>query len=132
MLTHVLNRLVEKEDPEFKQGHDYLVSQNAGKMDVAHFNVMLKSCDNSEEMRKLIDTEMKDAGVRPSVATFTMLARQLMVEGDAKAAHNVVYNEMPVEDVSPNRQVWNVLNMSSAALGSMRVANLLGLLGQGS
>ena len=135
MRTHVLNQLMVKEGPEFEKGRDHLMSQiskDKTKVDVTHFNIMLKACDSSEEMRMLIGTTMKDAGVKPSVATYGMLVRQLMVEGDAPAARAVVYEEMPAAGVAPNRRVRDILDMSSNDLGRLRMANLMSWLEEGS
>ena len=44
--------------------------KDTGKADVVHFNVMLLACEGSAEMRRVIETEMPAAGLKPDVAEF--------------------------------------------------------------
>ena len=37
--------------------------------DAHHFNLMLKLCTSSDEMRKVIDVAMLEAGVKPDAVT---------------------------------------------------------------
>ena len=54
------------------------------------FNVMLKTCMSSNEMREVIDVAMPKAGVKPDVVTYNTLIGMLRMEGDDDAAKNVV------------------------------------------
>ena len=60
--------------------------KNNGTADVSNFNIMLKACADSSEMRHVIGTEMPAARVEPTVVTFNTLVGQLMFEGDAAGA----------------------------------------------
>ena len=72
-----------------------------GTANVWHFNIMLRACEDSAEMRHVIGTEMPAARVEPNIDTFIQLASQLMIEGDAAGAHRVVEEEMPAAGVRP-------------------------------
>ena len=53
-----------------------------GVVNLHSFNVMLKSCKDSGEMREVIDVVMPKANVKPNVVTYTMLISTLRMEGD--------------------------------------------------
>ena len=50
---------------------------NCGEADVYQFNVMLKACEHSQQLRKMIDITMRDAGVKPTLASYTTLFLQM-------------------------------------------------------
>ena len=75
-----------------------------GTANVVHFNIMLRACEDSAEMRHVIGTEMPAGRVEPDVVTFNTLVRQLMIEGDAAGARRVVEEEMPAAGVQPDGQ----------------------------
>ena len=60
--------------------------KDTGKANVVHFTVMLRACEGSAEMRRVIETEMPAAGLKPNVVTFTTLVTELMLEGDLAGA----------------------------------------------
>ena len=67
-----------------------------------HFNVMLQACEGSGEKRRVIETEMPAAGLKPNVVTFNTLVNQLMFEGDLAGARRVIEKEMPAAGVEPD------------------------------
>ena len=86
-----------------------------GKANLVHFTVMLLACEGSAEMRRVIETEMPAAGLKPDVATFNTLVTKLMSEGDMAGALRVVEDDMPAAGVEPDDQTLkavNNLNMS--------------------
>ena len=74
-----------------------------GVADAHHFNLMLKLCTSSDEIRKVIDVAMLKAGVKPNVVTYNTLIDMLRVEGDDDAAKNVV-EEMKKAKVQPDEK----------------------------
>ena len=60
-----------------------------------HFAQMMKWMTSSEDMRRFVEEEMPSAGVTPDAVCFTMLVDQLVLEGDASGAHDLVYRIMP-------------------------------------
>ena len=93
-----------------------------------HFNIMLRACEDSTEMRHVIGTEMPAARVEPNVVTFTTLVSRLMIEGDAAGARRVVEEEMPAAGVQPNDRTFKTLHMPKHKLGKMRTGELQRLL----
>ena len=94
----------------FKQGGDEATAAARSMMDkmvensvadAHHFSFMLKLCTSSDEMRKVIDVAMLEAGVKPDAVTYSTLINMLRVEGDDEAAKNVV-EEMRKAKVQPN------------------------------
>jgi pentatricopeptide repeat protein len=61
-----------------------------GVADVHQFGLMLKFCTSSDEIRKVIDVAMPEAGVKPNAVTYSTLIGMLRVEGDDDAAKKVV------------------------------------------
>ena len=53
-------------------------------------NKLLKECKSSDEMRRVIETGMPAAGLKPNVVTFNTLVRELIFEGDLAGARSVV------------------------------------------
>ena len=90
-----------------------------GTAHVAHFDIMLKACADSTEMRHVIGTEMPAARVEPNAGTFRQLVRRLMVEGDAAGARRVVEEEMQLYD-----RTLETLNTPEVKLGKMRTFEL--------
>lgn len=131
MRTQVLRDLMNRDGPEFEAGREYLTDRVKGidsKVDVTFFNVMVKACEDSAAMRKLIETTMKEAGVKPSMATFSLLARQLMIEGDLPGAQGVIYQEMPAADILPNKRARDILDLPSNDLTRLRASYIQKLL----
>ena len=83
-----------------------------GKADVMQFTTMLQACEDSSEMRRVIETEMPAAGLKPDLVTFTTLVRKLMFEGDLAGARRVVEEEMPAVGVKPNKRTLQTLKKS--------------------
>ena len=96
-----------------------------GVADAHHFNLMLKLCTSSDEIREVIDVAMLKAGVKPDVVTYNTLIGMLRVEGDDDAAKNVV-EEMKKAKVRPNERTKEILNYPARGkvLGKMRTAKL--------
>ena len=102
-----------------------------GTANVWHFNIMLRACEDSAEMRHVIGTEMPAARVEPDVVTFTTLIGRLMIEGDAAGARRVVEEEMPAAGVQPNDRTFDTFNRPEHILAKMRSAQLQRLLKMG-
>jgi hypothetical protein len=61
--------------------------QKSGQANVFHYSIAMSYlCSTSNEQRELI-SKMKTEGLVPDVVTFTTLIKQLLNEGDKKAAH---------------------------------------------
>ena len=100
-----------------------------GTANVVHFSIMLRTCEDSAEMRHVIGTEMPAARVEPNVFTFNTLVGQLMIEGDAAGARRVVQEEMPAAGVQPNSRIRKHLNRSNRhRLAELRTSQLHRLL----
>ena len=95
-----------------------------GKADVVQFTTMLQACEGSGEMRRVIETEMPAAGLKPNVVTFTTLVTKLMFEGDLAGALRVVEEEMPAAGVKPNDRTLKAINKSEYELSKMRTSSL--------
>ncbi len=96
------------------------------------FNVMLKFCTSSDEMREVIDIAMPEAGVKPNVVTYSTLIAMLRKEGDDEAAKKVV-EEMKKAKMQPNEKTKEILNYPARGkfLGKLRTAKLAWLFKQG-
>ena len=103
-----------------------------GVADVYQFNLMLKLCTSSDEIREVIDVAMPEAGVKPNVVTYNTLINMLRIEGDDDAAKKVV-EEMKKAKVQPNKITKEILNYPARGedLGKRRTAKLASLLKQG-
>jgi hypothetical protein len=88
-----------------------------GTAKVGHFNIMLRACEDSAEMRHVIGTEMPAAGVEPDIFTFNQLVSRLMVEDDAAGARRVVEEQMPAAGVKPDDRTLEALNLPEHILG---------------
>ena len=95
-----------------------------GKADVVHFNIMLLACEDSGEMRRVIETEMPAAGLKPDVFTFTTLVTKLMFEGDLAGARRVVEEEMPAAGVEPDDRTLKAVNNSEHEFAKMQASSL--------
>ena len=93
-----------------------------GDVHVRDCNIVLKMCENSEQVRHHINVTMPAAGVRPDVVTFTHLIRQLVVEGQKDAARTVYKRDMPAARVIPNRRTRATLAMSEYDVKRIRRA----------
>ena len=103
-----------------------------GVADAHLFSLMLKLCTSSDEIRKVIDVAMPEAGVKPDVVTYNTLISMLRIEGDDEAAKKVV-EEMKKAKVGPNEKTKEMLNYPARGevLSRMRTAKLASLLKQG-
>ena len=99
---------------------------NCGEADVYQFNVMLKACEHSQQLRKMIDITMRDAGVKPTLASYTTLIHQLMMEGRETEATLVVEQDMLPKGISPDEKVQRLLDSTSVDLRLMRNAARVG------
>ena len=79
------------------------------------FNLMLKFCKSSGEMREAIDVTMAKAKLKPNVVTYTTLVGWLRMEGDDAAAESVV-EEMKKAGVEPDERTLETLNRPSLGL----------------
>ena len=79
---------------------------------VVHFSVMLLACEGSAKMRRVIETEMPAAGLKPNVVTFTTLVTKLMTEKDLAGAQRVVEDDMPAAGMEPDDRTLSVLKKS--------------------
>ena len=59
-------------------------------VNVFHFTVLLKSCHDSNQMKELIHSTMKEANVKPDEITYRTLANQLKKEGKEQEANDVI------------------------------------------
>ena len=79
------------------------VLQKNRQANVIHYNIAIAHlCSTSNEKRELI-SKMKTEGLVLNVFVFNTLIKQLLYEGDKKAAQHVVDVEMPAEGVEPNK-----------------------------
>ena len=103
-----------------------------GVADAYQFNLMLKLCTSSDEIRDVIDVAMPEAGVKPDVVTYNTLINMLRIEGDDEAAKKV-FEEMKKAKVGPNEKTKEILNYPARGenLGKWRTAKLAWLLKQG-
>ena len=103
-----LQRLI-KEAGDVAAAHDLMDKlKDNGIANAWHFNIMLRACEDSTEMRHVIGTEMRAARVEPDVVTFNTLVSELMIEGDAAGARRVVEEEMPAAGVQPNDRTLEI------------------------
>ena len=82
--------------------------KSSGAADVFQWCVLLHACDTSAERQRMIE-EMPRAGVRPNVAAYNMLVRQLMIEGKTKEARAVVKKKMPAAGLRPDKHTKRAL-----------------------
>ena len=94
------------------------------EINVIHYNLMLKACESSDEIRDLIDVQMRRAGVRPTIFTFTTLVHRLVVEGDIAAARSVAEVVMPAAGVDPSKRIWKTIELSSEFMRTTKFEQL--------
>ena len=88
------------------------------------FNVMMKTCDTSDQMKEMIETGEAKVGVVPNVFTYTMYVTMLMVEGNVTEAKRLVDEVMPSAGVEPNAKTYEALSMSDERLSTIRTSKL--------
>ena len=71
-----------------------------------HFSIMMTACHNSKKIRRIIDVDMKLAGIKPDVVAYTILVSMLRKEGDTIAAQLVIDQEMPASGVKPDARAY--------------------------
>ena len=94
------------------------------KTDAGLYIARLRACHMSGNMRRIIDTEMKESGVNPDLSSFNILVGQLVIEGDMDAAKQVVSVEMRAARVKPNNKTFAMLNKSEHSLKKMRIKKM--------
>ena len=101
--TRRLQQLLQIGTPKATRQAEALFEQlkASGMTDVFHWSVMQRLCDDSDEHRTLME-EMTEAGVKPDVATYTMLVNQLKHDGLSGAAQAVLNIEMPAAGIVPD------------------------------
>ena len=119
MRTSSLRDLLKAGDVESARALMDKLKDN-GKADVMQFTTMLLACEDSGEMRRVIETEMPAVGLKPNVVTFNTLVRKLVFEGDLAGARRVVEKEMPAAGVKPNDRTLNTLNKSRRGFAKMQ------------
>ena len=95
-----------------------------GIANARHFNIMLRACEDSTEMRHVIGTEMLAARVEPGVVTCNTLVAQLLVEGDAAGAQRGVEEEMPAAGVQPDDRILETLQRPEPDLAKTHTGRL--------
>ena len=66
------------------------------------FIPILKECQNSKEMREIINVDMLEhAGVSPGSSSFFWLVSKMVDEGDTHNANEVLNKEMPAVGLKP-------------------------------
>ena len=85
---------------------------------------MMKTCDTSDQMKEMIDTDMAKLGVVPNVVTYTTYVSMLMIEGNVTEAKRVVDRVMPSAGVEPNAKTHEALSLSNERLSTMRTTKL--------
>jgi pentatricopeptide repeat protein len=97
--------------------------QKSGQADVFHYNIAITYlCSTSNEKRELI-SKMKTEGLVPNVVTFNTLIKQLLYEGDIKAAQHVVDVEMPAEGVEPNEKTKATMAQANQLISKRHKSN---------
>ena len=90
------------------------------QVNIFHFTTMMRLCYSSDEMRRLIDVDMKQAGVQPDEASYNTLMTQLLIEGDAASARKVVDEEMRTAGLKPNKITLEKLNQPTDSITRAR------------
>ena len=67
---------------------------------------------------------MITAGVHPDTATYTTLAKRLLLEGNKEEARAVLEIEMPVAGVSPNSRTLALFEKTNTVWSKLRTAYL--------
>jgi hypothetical protein len=98
-----------------------------GMATAVHFNVMLKACRSSREIRRMIDVAMPRAGVRPGMDSFHALVTRMAVEGDDAGAR-AAWAELVAQHLGAPRPTPSALALSETTLRRMRTRHLDDLL----
>jgi ribosomal protein L22 len=102
--------------------------QKSGQANVIHYNIAITYlCSTSNEQRELI-SKMKTEGLVPNVVTFTTLIKQLLYEGDIKAAQHVVDVEMPAEGVEPNEKTKATMAQANQLISQKHTNQMMELI----
>ena len=101
-----------------------------GVANVFEWTLMQGLCDTSVERCRMIK-EMAEAGVKPSVMTYTNLAKQLMIEGKYQEARAVVEMQMPAAGIMPDDRTHAVFEKPEEVWSRMRTKHLQSLLNRG-
>ena len=118
---------------------------NRGVATVSHFNSYLKATSrHSDSTRYVMENTMPANGVRPNMQTFFILVKQLIMEGDALSAKEVVESVMPqalgvsAEPLRQGKQVRKLkkqiefwMSRTPADLSRMRTARMKSMLNEG-
>ena len=92
----------------------FQVLQKNEQASVFQYNTAIAHlCRTSNEQRELL-SKMKTEGLHPNVVIFTTLIKQLLYEGDKKAAQHVVDVEMPAEGVEPDERIKSYYGLSKS------------------
>jgi len=132
MRTKHLQDLLKTNTPEARQrAQVFFEGLTVNKAaDVFHCNLMATHCDTSAEQRSMME-QMAAAGVQPDVGTYTTLASQLMIEGNAEEARAVVEREMPAAGVEPDDRTHALFERAEGEWSRMRTTHLQSLLKRG-
>jgi ribosomal protein S7 len=84
-----------------------------------HANVMMMACNTSVQKLELME-KMKAASLVPNIATYTLLVRQLLMEGKWNEACHVLKVEMPAAGVKSNDKMLQTFERPVDAWSSMR------------
>ena len=101
----------------------HFVLVKSGIANANHFNLMLKVCRSSKEMRHILGVDMKRSRVPRSLATYHTLIERLLMEGNIAGAHSVVAS-LVHDGLKPTTSTRNLLARSNKKLSLARL-NLL-------
>jgi pentatricopeptide repeat protein len=102
--------------------------QKSGQATVFHYSTAITYlCSTSNEQRELI-SKMKTEGLVPNVVTFNTLIKQLLYEGDIKAAQHVVDVEMPAEGVEPNEKTKATMAQANQLISQKHTNQMMELI----
>jgi hypothetical protein len=76
--------------------------QKSGQANVFHYSIAIAYLRSTSNEKRELMRKMKTEGLVPNVFVFNTLIKQLLYEGDIKAAQHVVDVEMPAEGVEPD------------------------------
>ena len=130
--TKFLSRMVRNGGDGMKEAWDLLnkLIENE-KATVHNFNALMNACYSSGDLRHIIDVDMKRAGVKPDIFSYTTLVNQLILEGDEKSALKVVNEEMSSAGIEPDKVVLGILERSPNRLSHMRKTCLSKMIDRG-
>lgn len=102
------------------------------KIGLHHCTVMLQACLSFTEAVKLVAGPMTDANIRPHISTYTMLIRKLLIEGDRAGVNNILNTVLPAANLTQDREMREIVNLSETKLGHLRTLRIQYLLTHGS